>query len=385
MNTLLYRMPIMQTALLQQPFRLFFLGASLFASLGMLLWATFLHLGLLPASSLSPLLWHGHEMLFGFAGALVAGFLLTAVANWTGQATTTPLTLTLLIAIWLLARLGFLMPDTLPLALTATVDCAFFPLLAVIVARPIVRARNYRNLFVVGLVVAFALADLLFFLGDTGVINLAPTRTLFWMIDLLTVLMLAIGGRVIPFFTGRRLPTVQVYRNAWLDRSVNGGAALLVLLDIVTPGGALLGAMSMAIAALALCRLIGWRPWQTVREPMLWILHLGYLWLSAGLTLRGIALLGGPLREITALHAITVGALGSLAIGMMLRVSQGHTGRVITAGPVMATVFLLVSVATALRLTELSGMLPLAGTLWAVAFATLFFKLLPIQFGPPRM
>lgn len=385
MNTLLYGIPIMQTALLQQPFRLFFLGASLFASLGMLLWATFLHLGLLPASSLSPLLWHGHEMLFGFAGALVAGFLLTAVANWTGQATTTPLTLTLLIAIWLLARLGFLMPDTLPFSVTATLDCLFFPLLAVIIARPIVRTRNYRNLFVIGLVAAFALADLLFFLGDTGVINLAPTGTLIWMIDLLTVLMLAIGGRVIPFFTGRRLPNAQVYRNAWLDRGVNGGAALLVLLDIVTPGSTLLGAISLAVATLALIRVAGWRPWQTVRDPMLWILHLGYLWLIAGLTLRGLALLGGPLREITALHAITVGALGSLAIGMMLRVSQGHTGRVIKAGPVMATAFLLVSTATVLRLTGLSGMLPLAGTLWAVAFAMLFFKLLPIQFGPPRM
>lgn len=384
MNTLFYRIPIMQTALLQQPFRLFFLGASLFASLGMLLWATFLHLGLLPGSSLPPLLWHGHEMLFGFAGALIAGFLLTAVANWTGQATTTPLTLTLLVAIWLLARLGFLMPGTFPFSVAATVDCAFFPLLAVIIARPIVRARNYRNLFVIGLVAAFALADLLFFLGDSGAINLSPTRTLFWMIDLLTVLMLAIGGRVIPFFTGRRLPSVQVYRNAWLDRSVNGGAALLILLDLVAPGSMLLGVMSLAVAALALARLIGWRPWRTVPEPMLWILHIGYLWLIAGLTVRGIALLGGPLREITALHAITVGGLGSLAIGMMLRVSQGHTGRVISAGPVMTAAFLLVSVATLLRLTDLSGMLPLAGTLWAVAFAMLFFKLLPIQFGPPR-
>ena len=159
MNNTVLSLPrtLARHALLQQPFRLFFLGASLFASLGMLLWATFLHLGLLPASSLPPLYWHGHEMLFGFAGALIAGFLLTAVANWTGQPTSSPASLTLLVTVWLVARLGFLLPSHIPFNVAATIDCTFYPLLAIIIARPILRSRNYRNLFVVVLLAAFAL------------------------------------------------------------------------------------------------------------------------------------------------------------------------------------------------------------------------------------
>lgn len=385
MNTIL-SLPhaLTQHTLLQQPFRLFFLGATLFASLGIFLWAVFLHLGVLPASSLTPLLWHGHEMLFGFAGALIAGFLLTAVANWTGRRTTTPATLALLFVIWLAARLGFLMPDVAPFTVVATVDCLFFPLLAVSVARPILQTRNYRNLFVIILLLALATADILFFLGTHNTIRLAPSRILIWTIDLLAMLMLIIGGRVIPFFTSRALPAVRVIRNMWVERAVNIGAGLLVLIDILLPASAILGIASLLVAVLALIRLIGWRPWRVWSEPMLWVLHLGYVWLIAGLVLRGLALLHGTPLEITSLHAITVGALGSLAIGMMLRVSQGHTGRTLQAGYAAGTAFILVSIAAVLRLTDLPGMLSLAGVLWATAFTILLFKLLPIQFGPSR-
>lgn len=379
------RHTLAQHALLQQPFRLFFLGASLFASLGMLLWATFLHLGLLPASSLSPLYWHGHEMLFGFAGALIAGFLLTAVANWTGQPTSSPGSLALLAAIWLAARLGFLLPSVVPFAAAASLDCAFLPLLAAIIARPILRSRNYRNLFVIPLLSALALADILFCLSVANVIPLPAIRVLMWTIDLFTVLMLAVGGRIIPFFTSRRLPAVRIYRNTWLEWSVNAGAAVIVLLDVVVPGSLILGMVSLAVGVLACARLTGWQPWRTWTEPMLWVLHAGYLWLVAGLILRGIALLGGSLLEITALHAITVGALGSLAIGMMLRVSQGHTGRILRAGYAAAAAFALVSAAALLRLTDLPGMLSLAGVLWALAFGYLLVRLVPIHFGPTRV
>ncbi|HEX5340120.1 MAG TPA: NnrS family protein [Gammaproteobacteria bacterium] len=374
-----------RSALLQQPFRLLFLGSALFASLGMLAWAVFLHLGWLPASSLPVLLWHGHEMLFGFAGALIAGFLLTAVANWTGQATTTPASLMLLLCVWLAARLAFLLPGLIPFGAAAVVDCVFFPLLALMLARPILRSRNYRNLFVIPLLGAFALANILFCLGVVQLITLSPYRVLFWVIDLLTVLMLTIGGRVIPLFTSRRFPRLTVRRNVWLERSVNIGAALLVAMDVVVPGGFTLGVFSLLVAALALIRLCGWQSWRVVREPMLWVLHLGYLWLVAGLTLRGIALLGGTPREITALHAITAGALGSLAIGMMLRVAQGHTGRVLKANPAMICAFALVSIAALLRLTDFASLLPLAGLLWAAAFGILFLVSLPIHFGRLRV
>ena len=370
--------------ILQQPFRLLFLCASLSASLGIFLWVTFLHLGLLPASALPPLAWHGHEMLFGFAAALMAGFLLTAVAEWTKLATFTPASLILLVAIWIAARVLFLLRAEVPYTVTAVVDCAFFALLLLMVARPIVKSRNLRNYFVMVLLLAFTLADIAFHLSVSGAIHVSVGRILYWVIDLLTVLMLTIGGRVIPFFTGRRLTNANIRRYRWLDWSVNGGAALLVVLDILLPNSITLGAVSLVVAVLVLARWWNWQPWKTWREPMLWVLHLGYLWLAAGLMLRGIALLSGMLAEITALHAITVGALGSLSIGMMTRVALGHSGRAMAAGPFLSAAFVLVSVAAILRVTGAAGLLSLAGMLWALAFAIYFLRFLPVMFAPRR-
>lgn len=368
--------------ILQQPFRPLFLCAALAASLGIFTWALFLHLGWLPASSLPPLAWHGHELLFGFAGALVAGFLLTAVAEWTKLATFTPASLVLLVAVWLAARVLFLLPARVPYALTAFLDCAFFGLLLLMVARPILKSRNRRNYFVIGLLSAFTLADVTFHLSVADMIHVAERSVLYWVIDLFTVLMLSIGGRVIPFFTSRRLSNTTVRRYRWLDWSVNAGAAVLVLLDILLPASMTLGAVSVAMALLVLLRGWLWQPWKTWREPMLWVLHLGYLWLAAGLALRGVALLSSALPEITALHAITVGALGSLSIGMMTRVALGHTGHAMAAGPFMAAAFMLVSVAVVLRLINTPGLLPIAGVLWALAFAIYFLRFLPVMFAP---
>lgn len=369
---------------LQQPFRLMFLCASGFASAGIILWALFLHLGWLPAVSLPPLEWHGHEMLFGFADALVAGFLLTAVAEWTKLATCTPVSLVLLVMVWLAARVLFLLPAAAPYPITAITDCAFFGLLLFLVARPILKSHNRRNYFVIGLLSAFTLADIAFHLSVTGAIHVPAGRVLYWVIDLFTVLMLTIGGRVIPFFTERRLTNAGVRRWPWLERSVNGGAALLVLLDILLPSSLTLSVISLAVAALVLLRWWNWRPWKTLHEPMLWVLHLGYLWLAAGLALRGIALISGALPEITALHAITAGALGSLSIGMMTRVALGHSGRAMTAGPFMVVAFALVNIATVLRLIGTPGLLPIAGVSWALGFAVYFFRFLPIMFAPRR-
>lgn len=371
--------------LLQQPFRPFFLGAALVASLGMLVWVLFLHLGLLPPGSLPPLLWHGHEMLLGFAAALMAGFLLTAVSNWTGQPTTTPWSLGALSLLWLTARGAFLLPTVVPYTVAASLDAAFFPCLAIIVARPILHTRNRRNLFLIPLLSAFALADVLFHLAVAELLKIPPLHVLLWVIDLFVVLMLVIGGRVIPFFTERRLPQVRLQSRAWFNATVNGGAALVLLLDVALPGSKPLGVASLALACCVAVRLYGWRPWRTLREPMLWILHAGYLWLAIGLLLRGVALTAGWLPELTAVHALTVGALGSLAIGMMTRVAFGHTGRPLTAGWPMVLAFILVSFAAVLRVSGIAGLLPLAGTLWTAAFAIYFVRFLPVHLGPLRV
>lgn len=351
----------MNFTLLRQAFRPFFLGASLFASLGMLMWVLFLHLGYLLPESLPPLLWHGHEMLFGFVAALMAGFLLTAVSNWTGEPTTTPFSLSVLVLVWLMGRIVFLLPSLIPYPLAAVIDTAFFPCLTIAVARPILHSRNRRNLFLIPLLSAFALANLMFHLTVAGLLGLSPLRLLLWVIDLFVILMLVIGGRVIPFFTERRLPQVRLHNKVWLDRAVNGGAVLVLFLDVVWPGSSSLGLVSMVLALCVMVRLHDWRPWTTLREPMLWILHTGYFWLAVGLALRGLALITGWWSELTAIHALTVGALGSLAIGMMTRVALGHTGRPINAGLPMTVAFVLINLAALLRLSGIVSLLPLAG------------------------
>lgn len=371
--------------LLQQPFRPFFLGAALFASVGILLWVLFLHLGLLPLSSLPPLLWHGHEMLFGFAAALMAGFLLTAVSNWTGRPTTTPLSLGVLMLVWLAGRVAFLLPAMIPYPVAAVVDVAFFPCLAVVVARPILATRNHRNLFLIPLLSAFALSDALFHLAVAGVLRIPPLHLLLWVIDLLVILMLVIGGRVIPFFTERRLPEAPLRSQAWINGTVNAGAVLVLLLDVASPESLAPGVASLVLALFVAARVYGWRPWATLREPMLWILHAGYLWLAIGLALRGLSLTAGWLTELTAMHAFTVGALGSLAIGMMTRVALGHTGRPLTAGWPMAIAFILVIIAAGLRVSGMVSFLSLAGTLWTTAFAIYFVRFLPVHLGPLRV
>ena len=351
----------------------------------MLLWVIFLHLGAFPSTALPPLLWHGHEMLLGFGSALISGFLLTAVGNWTNRATTTPVSLLVLVMLWLAARIGFLASAWIPYDVTAIVDCAYFPYLTILVARPILATRDYPHISIVALLLAFAVCNALFHLSFASHIALSPDHVLISVIDLFATMMLVVGGRIIPFFTERRLANVSIYRSRWLSICVDAGAALLFFLDLSYPESKVLGYGSILIGAAAIFRLIGWKSWKTLQEPMLWILHAGYLWLGISLLLRGVALTVDFMPEITALHAVTVGALGALAIGMMTRVALGHTGRHLVAGRAMTTAFVLVLLAGIARTTGVNALLPVAGSLWSVAFGIYFFWSLPVHFGPLRI
>lgn len=350
------------------PFRPLFFGAAAFASLGMILWGLFLHLGWLPTTMLSPPLWHGHAMLFGFASALIGGFLLTAVANWTGLAPTTPLSLAVLFTLWLAARITFM--TALPLALAAALELTYLLGLALLVGRVIVRADNRRNFFVVGLLLSYAALDAAFLFGASHGTALA-SHALVWTVDWLTLLMLVIGGRVIPFFTGRRLSNLSVTNHKTLMLVVNLGALLALLIDIGGAPAAWRGALWLLLGVLALVRLAGWRGWSTLHEPMLWSLHLGYLWLAIGMALRGLGLLGVWAQTPglhSSLHGITIGALGTLSLAMMTRVSQGHSGVAIRANRWLAIAFLLPSGAALLRLAGGPALWPAAASLWTLAY-----------------
>lgn len=355
------------------PFRPLFFCAALAASLGMLAWGAFWHMGWLPPTSLEPLAWHAHGMLFGFGSALVGGFLLTASANWTGIATTSRTGLWLLTATWVIARVLLLTP--LPFWLGALFDVGYLFGLVFLVARVLWLSRNRRNAFLIGILLTFTGLDIAFYAGVLSGDTTVSTRALIGAVDLLLVLMLAIGGRVIPFFTSRKLSGHAMWVNKYLIWAVNGGGALVLLSGLAglpdlpdLPRGALM----LAVAILAVVRLVGWRGWRAWREPMLWVLHLGYLWLAIGLAVRGLALVGVyVMPELDTLHGITVGALGTLSLGMMTRVAQGHSGVPIRSNIALAVMFLLPTCSAALRLgyNHPAGWV-WAAVLWFVAYAT---------------
>jgi uncharacterized protein involved in response to NO len=376
-------------ALLALGFRPFFLLAGLAAMLLMPLWLA-VRFGLLAlASPLGPVAWHGHEMLFGYAVAVIAGFLLTAVANWTGRPTLRGLPLGLLALLWLAGRIAPLGGGLLPSWPAAAVDLAFLPALAAAIAVPLVQARNRRNMAFPVALLALAGLNLGIYLAAAGAIAPSAHRLLWVTVDVVVAIMVIVGGRVIPPFTRNALPAAPVRPRRWSDWPSILLAVLIVPLDLIADGGAAVAALSLAAGLANAARLSGWGGTATARSPILWVLHLGYLWIVAGLVLRGIAEPLGPLPADAALHALTAGAVGTLTLGMMTRVALGHTGRPLVAPPTVAVAYGLVQLAALARLAAafaIGGaydlLLVLSAAAWTAAFALFVFVYAPILLAP---
>lgn len=379
----------MSRPLFSAGFRPLFLGAAWYAALAVAMWTVFLTTGRAGPGALHPLLWHGHEMLFGFAGAVIAGFLLTAVGNWTGRPAATPGMLAGLTMLWLSARIGFLFPDLVPLSLTSVLDLAFLPVLTIMMARVLVASRNRRNyafvpilLALTGLNAAIHL-ELHRFAPGLGFVAMQLSV---WLISVLLVFM---GGRVIPFFTERRLPTAGPRQWRWLNWTSTLATLAVIPAYLLLGRGTALAYLLLAAGVLTLARGLAWRPWRSRGVPLLWILHLGYLWIPVGLALQGAHLLGAPVGWSAGVHALTVGALGSLTLGMMARVALGHSGReLVASGPVVAA-FVLVSLAALTRLAmTLPGaadwLLVASALCWGMAFGLYGACYTPILFAPRR-
>ncbi|MBS0432762.1 MAG: NnrS family protein [Proteobacteria bacterium] len=359
------------------PFRPLFLCAGAFATLGMLAWGLFLHLGWNPSATLIPIAWHAHAMLYGFAGALVGGFVLTASGHWTGIATTNRSPLAVATLAWAAARFALWLGA--PLWLAAALDAGYLALVAVLVGRVVFLSGNRRNFFLVAILLGYVALDLWFYAAVARGDYAQVTRALLVCVDLLTLLMIAIGGRVIPFFTGRKLPALKMAQWTPLTVAVNLGAAIVLLLDFVGIDLRVRGACMLVLAVLVLLRLLGWRGWRTLHEPMLWVLHLGYLWLAVGLALRGLGLLGlWSQAEVETLHGITVGALGTLSLGMMTRVSLGHSGREIRANAALVVAFALPTLAAVLRLAIGTPGWLWAACAWMLAFGIWLVVMTPV-------
>jgi len=317
------------------------------------------------------IIWHGHEMLLGYTLAVIVGFLLTATRNWTSRQTLhrTPLAL-----LWLLWLAGRLLPYTsLPAELIAAVDLLFLPLAAIAIAVPMVQSRNYRNLVFVVIFGVFIAANLMVHLERLGITEQTARMGLHLALYAIVAIMIILGGRVIPFFTERGLGDFTATRYKWLEYAV---PVLMVAWVIAMMSGHLISiiCLSAANAVIHLVRQAGWIKAKLFRVPLLWILHIGYLFISIGFALQTLAALG-IISPSLAIHAFAAGGIGSLTLGMMSRVSLGHTARPLKVNAVIVTSFVLIALAGIVRVfgpllpLPYLGSLHLSGTLWMLAWA----------------
>ncbi len=373
-------------------FRPFYLGATLLAALAVPLWLLAV-LGWWPVATTMPMIiWHAHEMLFGFAAAVIAGFLLTAARNWTGLPTAHGGLLAALFALWLMGRILNL---TGPWPIAAWVDASFLPALALTLAVPLIRSGNRRNLFVVPLLLVLGAANLLHhsvYLGWTPMLSLAPTVAINTAVGLIALLMTIIGGRVIPAFSANAIQGLQPKRWLSIEVLAIGSMVAICLHDLapsywgLPPG--LFDGLLMLAALAQIIRLCGWLPWRTRANGLLLMLPVAYAWLPVYLLLRATLGDSPAVIPVVALHAMTLGGMTGLMVAMMTRSALGHTGRPLVAGPAEHLIFWGIQLGALVRV--LSPGLPGPYTVWigvaglavALAFATMTIRYWPILTRP---
>ncbi len=331
-------------ALWELGFRPFYLLASSFAALSIGLWAAGLA-GWLNHPYLSSPLWHAHEMLFGFTLAVVVGFLLTAGRNWSNRPTPTGPALAALAALWIAGRVLVLTPYGWASAL---VNAAFPIAAAVALAIPFWASRNRRNYFFVVLLAALGLANFAIHLSLLGVIDFPTWLGVQVALDMVLFIMTVMGGRVIPMFTNNGVPGAGATRNAKLEKAALGAVLALLAADLLGLHGAALAAVALAGAAAHALRWALWRPWKTLRAPLVWVLQAAYAWIPLHLMLRATGEFGWTDLAL-ATHALTAGAVGGLTIGMMTRTARGHTARPLRADRFDIGCYLLVLLAAVVR------------------------------------
>ena len=375
--------------LLSYAFRPFFLLMGAYALLGVVAWWLQLSQILAWPADLPARLRHGHEMLFGFAGAAIAGFLLTAVATWTNRPAVAGPRLAGLCVFWLAARLGAFLPGAGGFTLWALGSGLFWFWLTLLMAREVLATRNVRNYKIPGVLAAFGLAELVFFLAGPGQpmwMEAALRAGLFLVIGLI----LLVGGRIIPNFTqnwlklqgsepDRRLPAFNRFDLAAVSLTATFAAAYTIW-----PMASATGGLGLASALMQAARVVRWQGWLTWREPLLWILHVGYAWIPVGLALLGLAALNQPLWRDAGVHALTYGAIGTMILAVATRVALGHTGRPLTASPGMALAFGLITLGAVLRVFAPVGhpAMLLSLPLWLAAYALFLIQYTPILLAP---
>lgn len=389
-----YRGPIF----FEYGFRPFFLGAGVHAVIATLIWIAWVERHTFPVpipflTFAGPVpLWHAHEMVYGFGLAVVAGFFLTAVPNWTGRRPVSGTPLAVLFGLWVATRLASLFSVAVPPLHAAVAEIAFIGMLSALVAQALLSGWSKRNFVFLPVLAALLAGASLYHMEATGLTESTARVGHLLGLDALLVLITVVGGRIIPAFTTnalRRDGAEQLPRTH--DRRDVAAIAAMVLLavaDLLAPGAPVTGWIAIAAGLAGALRMGGWRTSDVVGAPILWILHIGYGWLVAGLLLKGIALVEGTIPEVAGLHALGIGAVGSMTIGVMSRAALGHTGRMLEVAPAVTIAYGLITLAALTRVA--AAVLPdiydlgilTSGICWLGAFLLFVIVYWPILTRP---
>jgi uncharacterized protein involved in response to NO len=384
--------PARQTgiAILNLGFRPFFSGAALFAVVLMLVWMGLYTLGWHWQPALPAVTWHAHEMVFGYGMAVIAGFLLTAVKNWTGVQTLHGIPLLLLFLLWLTARLLLLAGGAGVLVWAALADGLFNVLLVLALAWPVFKVRQFKQFGIVSKILLLTLANLLFYAGVLEIYPWGLQAGLYSGIYLIMALIFVMSRRVLPFFIERGVPQdVTLTNRAWLD-----GASLLLFVgfwiaDIAAPDSLPVAVLAGLLCVLYSIRLVDWHTPGIWRMPLLWVLYLAYVSIVVGFALKVAVYLFG-LSPFLPLHAFTYGGIGLFTLGMMARVTLGHTGRNILEPPATVSwMFGLVLVGSIVRVVlplldaaRFTLWMGLSQVLWIIAFSLFLVTFLRMLYQP---
>jgi uncharacterized protein involved in response to NO len=365
-------------------FRPFYLLAGMFASVSILLW-TAEYAGDLPGGYLHDPVWHAHEMLFGYTIAVIAGFLFTAVRNWTGQPTPSGGLLAAYALLWIAGRVSVLTPYGF---VSAALNALFPIAVAAGVAVPLARSNNRRNYFFVGLLVLLGLATFAVHMARLGVVAWPARASLQVALDAILFIIAVMAGRVVPMFTNNGVPGARAVRHPLVEKAALGGVLLLILADLLQVDAAWIGVVAIVVAFAHAARLWLWQPWRTRSTPLVWVLHVAYAWIVVYLVLHALAAWGVVAAPL-AVHALTIGTIGGMTIGMMTRTARGHSGRPLVADAVEVTCYALIALAAAIRvfggiaLPEFyRATVVLSGLCWSAGFALFTVRYWPILTRP---
>ncbi|GAB3550769.1 NnrS family protein [Noviherbaspirillum agri] len=373
---------LMHHPLFRLGFRPFYLLAAAFAAVSVPLWIA-RYFGFAQVLNRVDLNWHMHEMVFGFAVAVIVGFVFTAARNWTGLWTPRRGHLAALAGVWLAGRLTMLFA---PALLAAVVDLLFLPLAAWPIYRVLQRTGNKRNMFLVGLLSLLAVVNAAFHAATLGWIKISSVTPIHAAILIIVMIESVIGGRVIPGFTANGVVGVKPVTDAKRDRiciALTAFAAAAWVMQVPAP---LVAALAFAAGCAHVLRLSGWKPHRTLGKPLVWILHISYAWIPVGFFMLSLAAMNMTTSS-AAFHVLAIGSMAGLIIGMITRTALGHTGRQLDAGTSELVMYVLVQAGVVARLLAATNALGLRNTMLVAAAVcwSAAFLLYVVVYGPYLM